>query len=63
MNQQQSLTIKSTRFLLTLTSSLIAGGKGGDSHVENAGHMYVIPFFLDESMLTKNIHHQALVLI
>jgi hypothetical protein len=35
------------------SSSLVAGGQGGDADVENAGHMNVVPFFLDESMLTK----------
>ena len=47
---------------LTLTSSLVAGGDRGDSHIENAGHMYVVPFFLSESMYSKNIHHQALAI-
>jgi len=44
-----------------LTSGLVARGQGGNSDVENAGHMYVIPFFLLERMDTKFIHHQALV--
>ena len=36
-----------------LSGGLVAGGQGGNAHVENAGHMNVVPFFLDESMLTK----------
>jgi len=43
-----------------LTSSLVAGSDSWLSHIENAGHMYVVPFFLSESMYSKNIHHQAL---
>jgi hypothetical protein len=33
-----------------LTGSLVAGSQGGHTGIENAGHMYVVPFFLDESM-------------
>jgi hypothetical protein len=43
-----------------LTSSLVARGKSGNSNVENAGHMYVVPFLLVEGVNTI-IHHQALV--
>jgi len=36
-----------------LTSSLVTRCDSGNSHIENAGHIYVIPFFLGESMYTK----------
>ena len=47
-----------TRQLLTLTGSLVDGGNGGNSDIENAGHMHVVPFFLVERMNTI-LHHQA----
>lgn len=39
---------------LLLTSGLVARGQAGDTNVENAGNMNVVPFFLDESMHTKH---------
>jgi hypothetical protein len=41
-----------------LTGSLVDGGNGGNSDIENAGHMHVVPFFLVERMNTI-LHHQA----
>jgi hypothetical protein len=43
-----------------LTGGLVDGGQGGDSDIENAGHMHVVPLFLLESVNTI-LHHQALV--
>jgi hypothetical protein len=43
-----------------LTGSFVDGGQGGDSDIENAGHMNVVPLFLLESVNTI-LHHQALV--
>lgn len=51
-----------TRQILTLTGSLVDGGQGGNSDIENAGHMHVVPFFLVERMNTI-IHHQALEIL
>jgi hypothetical protein len=34
--------------VLTLTSSSVAGGDGRGSHVENSGHVDVVPFLLGE---------------
>jgi len=33
-----------------LTGGLVARGQGGHTGIENAGHMYVVPFFLHERM-------------
>ena len=36
-----------------LTSSSVAGGKSGGSHVENGGNVYIVPFFLGERVSAK----------
>jgi hypothetical protein len=38
---------------LTLTSSSVARSDGWVSHIENGGHMDVVPFFLGEGVGTK----------